>query len=778
MTPNPSSPRPGQTRHQRRLIAAAMAAAFMHGCFDDEPWPNHRRYTPTTHAILSHAPDADTAIAGAWRPTAILPIDGEHLLYLDRGTRKLRQLNTQTQETVTLANLAPYEMLTASGPAFDMTWGKAILPVGPNRFAIASPGRPIIFVNTQNSSIILPPSGQKTAFDGVTLATLDWTNFAGIGKDENNLYLVFQNQIFAVALAGLHDFTTTKLVHIAGLAASAPPHDFWPAREESLDLDPWTHIAADNGWIYFWDPPRLRAVKDDKILTIGGDGYHGPNGNLSDFYARHLPMSAPLKAHNHKLYTTYWNTQRTILEITVEASGDTGEHSGTVREIPLSCTAIQDFAFSGDTLLTSSLDGGNFWQQTPPDFESELLYGAPSEADRFESLANPPSPFDVPKILAPQNLITIHQGNLLLAHAPSLGRLTLSPTHDPTQASLLWSNGAGDEITHLATDGRHQVWMTQNTALFFLTIDAQGTIDLKQANNFFTAPDPMGAPGPAQTLRLTEPPQLAATHTGFEFYTPNYGRILRWDISQDDTTILNDWRQGWNTPDQNNPTIQADTLNLSTILSYDARATTQVFALQSQNLPLIAVANRGQTTLQAFGQRILPQNLVVIAGIGTTSPHDGANASNTRLQNISAIAFDTHGHILFAENQENPKLWQITTNGTLRSLANDCGTLPPGNIEHISTLTLNSEGVIVRQNDRFWACSPTPVYLGQTLIAQTWTRLDEDWHALTICHDDPKRWVATTASGQFCHLLASQTPSQPRCHELPDGTQAVHTACH
>jgi len=760
-------------------MAAILTAAFTHGCFDDEPWPNYRRYAPTTHAILSHAPNADDAIPGAWRPTAILPIDGHHLLYLDRGTRKLRQLNTQTQETTTLADLAPYEMLTAPSTAFDMTWGKAILPVGSNRFVIASPGRPLIFVNTQNSSISLPPSGREMPSDGLTLANLDWTNFAGVGKDEDNLYLVFQNQVFAVALTNLHDFTAARLIHIAGQAASAPPHDFWPAREESLDLDPWTHIAADKGWIYFWDPPRLRAVKDDKILTIGGDGYHGPNGSIDDFYARHLPTSAPLKAHNHKLYTTYWNTQRTILEISVDASSDTGEHDGTVSEIPLGCTAIQDFAFSGDTLLTSSLDGGNFWQQTPPNFEPELLFGAPSEADRFESLANPPSPFDVPKILAPQSLITLHQGNLLLAHAPTLGRLTLSQTNNLNQASLLWSNGAGDEITHIATDGRHQVWMSQGTSLLFLNIDAQGTVDFKQADNFFTAPDPMGAPGDAQILRLTEPPQIAATHTGFELYTPNYGRILRWDISQNDTTILNDWRQGWNTPGQNNQTIQADTLNLNTILSYDARAATQVFALQTPSAFLIAVANRGHVPLQTFGQTIPSQRLVVIAGIGTTAPYDGANALNTRLQNIAAIAFGTHGHILFAENQESPKLWQITPNGTLQALTDACGALPPGSIEHISTLTSPSgEGLVIRQNGRFSACSSTPLYLGQTLIAQTWTPLDENWYALAPCHDNLTRWAAATASGQFCHLQATQIPSQPRCHSLPDDAQALHTACH
>ena len=751
----------------------AILAFALAGCTEPEPWPNSKRYDKTDTTIVYEAPEgAAENIEAAWSPSAVMPVSESLVIYASRGTRKLVELNLQTGNQRVLFDLASIEERFTSSD-----WASGLYRIR-DWFIVATPQAKLVFCNRITGEIVplghIHPNDASLPADGLPLKNIDFALFGGIAPSPSGVYLAFGEQIFHATWDGVHPnaLLETPLEHIAGTLEPrdhADPHD---ALSAELSLHSYTHFAHKDGWVLFWSKKLLKAVKDGVIINVTGYGSSSPTGALETFYPYALPYPPVLIEHQGSFYTPYWDDNPALLRIEISHIDPvTYEITGSLYDIYPNAGKLTSIASWRDMILSADISAGSFWQFIPghlptDEISSQRIFGPKSQESRFESIANDPeSPYEPHALIAPQAIVTFHQGKYHLAYAPTLKRLHLLPAHMQNQTPI-WEGS----LTHMASDGHYRAWFRQTNALYFFELSERLSIELSYVPSFFRAAPVMGVPCPRTQCRLTASAQIEISGEDLLLYMPEAYRVMKYETAKDEATFLHE--SGWYHPSSSDPEFFLNGLMLSQTTAWKANSRMEAVIMHSEDIPYLAVVNLTSKNITVGGQRIPNLKGRVMAGSGDLSIADGVPLEQSRFEQLHALALTQDSGILVAANAG---IFETSTKGTWKAWS-QCSleTLPhaPENLE-ISGDAPNRV-LFAHVGGQLYACAENPVtFLG--------IDISSDWKLLPYAYIKPCQNSAGLASfDQDTQKLCWHTSHEdvsPKCVPQPDDFEVSSLAC-
>ncbi|MBR4985681.1 MAG: hypothetical protein IKY83_08075 [Proteobacteria bacterium] len=715
-----------------KFLLVLTCTTFLCACNESRPWTDALRADPASSEILYQAaPEAAERIEAAWYPQAAIALDANKILYAAQGTRKLIELDTRQHTQTVRFDLSPYEPDLNPASAFDEPWGEALIRADDDWLIVASASRALLWINLQTGEILtVGKTGQKGASipqEGTTLHDIDFSLFSGIGRSEHGFALVLGNQIFEVPWHGEHPDTLwhKPLTHLAGSLEDTDktaPND---AQKVALRFSEFTHFAQYKGYLCFWTPPALRAVKDGKIYIITGFGYTSPNGNLEDFYAQGLPSSPKLVPLGDSLYTPYWNDESALLKITVDALN---EHSatGSLDLLYPNAGTLRHLNAWDDDLLSTDTDAGAFWRISTDSGTAQRLFGPEDAETRFQSLNDPDSPYEPHAILAPLSLVTWQKGASALVYSPTVKRLSMMSLS--TGNILPFYQGS---IRHIASDQDAHVWFTNYSSLYFLSLDKDNALDLSYVSSFFKRPEVMGVPCKRKTFALTEAPQIRATSTGMYLYAPEASRVFGFNKTTDTLNVVHE--NGWIDP-ENAETFYKGGMPTHLIQFWDTNDVAEAVVLQKTGRQYLFIGNLSSKALKLVGNTVSPNVFVSIA--------------SDEIGEITALALTQDNRVAVASTQG---VFITAEDGTWQNVSNCPIPDEESPLEALSVYGTGDDQIFVARLDgqaHFCASDQT---------THGWTSL----HAERLLMCGTSRTAITLADGQLCtHDLTQNTAKQ------------------
>lgn len=749
-------------------------------CDEPQAWQNGRRYAKTSSTIFISNSDAELDISGAWRPSAVWLESPESLVFADRGTRQINRFNTATRKLERLADLAVHEQVLNAELAFNQTWGEQLQGLGAGVLAVLGPRRAMAMVDLSSGDVsIVGKIGGLAASEGLRLDEVDFSDFSGFGSDPKFVYLSFATELFRLARTGQGgvDFAQSQLEHLAGVKYSAPAQAFQKAKDASLHLDPWTRYVSDKGLLYFWEPPHFRAIKDGMLISLGGSGFQSPAGSdMQEFNARHLPQNAALALKDGKFYSPYWRFGQNLIEMEIsQISSVDGSSQGYVEELPMSTSGISDFTVMGDTVFSVTQAAGNFWMTPLETLESSLLFGPMSEQARFDSLSEGSQDYDVQASIAPQSLIGMLGGNLLLSYAPSLGRLSGLSSKYAKYVQTIWTAKSEIVLEHLLSDGQNWAWFSSGSDLYAMHIDDQNEIKFSYNSQFFSAPSPTGSPADPSQIKLTESPRISAYQSGFLLHLKASESIIAWNLINAYVFDMADPSVTWARLSKTTTSFERQALMLTDIKHFSSFDERQVFVQDNNKGIFIGLANTGAKQT-AYG-KVLPSNMItLIAGQGERALDGGLMASEIYFSELSAISFDpTNLAILMAADGA---LWQLDEAGLMTKIALHCGELPEASPSAFVRLYGEQTEALAMlgQSGQVYVCSQTQTFLGDTALTQAWTKIDDKSIGISTCGLESSH-LGILKQDVVCGLELGAKPSKAICTNAEKGWRFEHFGC-
>ncbi|MBO4351515.1 MAG: hypothetical protein J6A01_11305 [Proteobacteria bacterium] len=679
-------------------------------------------------AIIYEAPEnAAESVEAAWFPTALLQANHDAFYYADEATRRIIELNIQTRQKRVLFDLSPYENALFGTDTYQANWGTALIRANDAWIISAAPQTPLIWMNAQTGEIeFIGECNQTQATlpqEGVQLGDVSFELFGGIGRTDSGFYIVFGQQIFFVEWDGQSpkSLIDSRLELVAG-SMSSNDSTTTNASMIALNLDRFTFFAELDGWLYFWNRPKLNAVKNGKIYTITGDGTTSSIERLEDFYAQRLPQNVPLIAHQGALWSPYWIPNIGLLKIEVDTIDEmTGTVSGAIFSYYPEVSALNYIAPFGDHLICSDQEVGNFWMipLDKPD-EAQIIQGPASLEERRNSLvSDQDSPYDPHAILGPLTIQTIQNGDGALIYSPTFMHLNYLNFNTGTRSLLM-----DGYIRDFTSNGRNKAWLASGRALYIMDIAEDNSINYLHAPSFFRDAPIMGVPCSRTTFRLTETPQIMATSKGMLIFAPNAHRIFNYQYNTDSLTVLHD--DGWFVPNLDDAQAYYKALITRNIAQWTANDTLEAIIFKHNKRSYLGIVNLGDAPITFAGNEIKPDDIRFLSGFKDNPIEDGQNIESTSSDNIAAITLDMHHHVLVAAGSH---LFSMDEDARWHAIAGPCSELP-NTPDSIGTLGDN-EIYTARIHGELYACSSDPYLLAGSMHQPGWSRMDAQ--LLTPC---------------------------------------------
>ncbi len=711
------------------------------------------------NAIIYEAPEnAAESIEAAWSPTAILQANSHAFYYADEATRKIMEFDIHTHEKRVMFDLLPYENELFGAEAYNAYWSTALIRVNDEWIISSAQQSPLIWMNSSTGEIVLVGKCNQTQAklpqEGVRLKEVSFDLFGGIARTDSGFYIVLGQQIFLVRWDGQspQSLLDSTLELVAG-SMSSNDSTTTIARNIALDLDDYTHLAELNGWLYFWSPPELKAVKDGMIFTITGGGRTSSNENLEDFYAQRLPWNVPLIAHKGVLWSPYWRQSTSLLKIRVDAIDEkTGKVSGAIEDYSPKVSSLPIIAPFEDNILCSDAYAGNFWMIPSDEPENaQKLYGPDSEEIRQESLVTDPnSPYHPHAILGPLTIQTIQDGKGALIYSPTHAHLNYLNI-DTGKPTLLMDNA----IHGFSSNGQNKAWLVSGRALYIMDIAGDNSIDYLYAPSFFRKAPVMGVPCDRRTFRLSEAPQITATSKGMHLFAPNAHRIFKYQYNNDSLTILHE--DGWLVPEPEHNQVYYSALQTGSITHWTANDTFEAVIFKYHERSYLGIVNISKSPITFAGNVIEPDKLRIISGFEDALIEDGQNIESTSPDGIAAIALDMHHHVIVAAGIH---LFRMSDDAQWHAITGPCAELPD-KPESIGILG-DHDVYVARIHGVSYACSSESFPLAGSMHQPGWSPIDAQWLTPCLGHNS----YVMTRSSEICTGKLNQTEISCSASEL------------
>lgn len=608
--------------------------------------------------VIYRAPEAlSLRVEGAWTPSAAVDLDGTAWMYADCGTRQIVEASALAGDAPNrrvVWDLSSLESRIGAAP-WGSGWGRDLLRVGLQSFILAGENRALIWLDaeTGEKSVVGRADGMTLAgdFEGMTLDEVDFSRFSGMGRGERKIYLALGNSIYVADIGdgALASVRRARLERLAGAPDVAAEGAWGNALEIGLALDGYSHILESGDILYFWEisaqrfteTPRLRAFKKGRIVTVTGDGYEMPSCDLHAFYARYLPNAPAFWLSKGKLYSAYWSGAENGLEIAVDAIDfETGDVRGTVDlrlMPPASTSGVVPF---GEDFLAFDSKAGSFWRINSDDIEmGEKLFGAVSSAERESDfwINGSSSPFALNDLLVPLTMAPLLNGALSLVYSPTIQRFS----------ALEISTGRVEELMEgalefLTTDGKKNVWYKDGSALNFLKILEDGSLDSSYVAKFFREPSATGSPCEASVWNLgSEIPEIGALSNGCVAFQRKEGVSFSFDASQNRILDQIGHLTGWFIPSHDSASeFYSSGIDTTHIAFWTSDQTLMASIWEKDGAQYLLVSNLFLEEASFLSKTISSEKTVIFSGQGETALADGVALKDASLSGITALAID------------------------------------------------------------------------------------------------------------------------------------------
>lgn len=730
------------------LPCLVIIGLLANSCSDTEPWPNSKRYHKTENAIFYQAPQsAPESISAAYRPTSMFSLSDDVILYADSGTRHLVELDLKSGTQRALFDFSGFSTLCSE------SWGNEIIKADDNWYILAMPGQSLIWFNlTTGQTAVVGSSQPKNAElpnDNVSLQFVSFDLFGGIHRIAGGFYLAIANRVFYAPWDGLspESLLNSRLEPIAGTLDNDMSDSPDPLKIK-LHLFDYTYFAQKDGWLFFWDYRKLRAVRGGVTAVLTGDGYMTPNCTFDAFYAGEINESTPIVTWNDKLYSPYWSNHA-VLEFDIDSINETtGTAAGMVKSYN-SSGGTHNLAVSSRGLLSLDEDAGSFWLH-PSIEKDELLFGPQNKSERYAFITDPDTPYYPASLIGPQAMTTIHDGDLALIYAPSIHLLSAFDL-ETNLDSPIWEVS----FTHFTSDRKNQIWLADSRTLHFLDIDDDGRISNSYVQRFFSQADKMGIPCSRSILNLTEIPRLQVSDFGMLMYMPDNLRILNWD--EDEVTAHHD--QGWLYPSSMTKDEYSQSLAVHLIKDWQVRRSFEIALIQEDEEQYLTASNLSSKNASILGVTIEPQKMHRLSGGGKKAIEDGVLIEETKLNDIEAIALDSGMQTIFAARPGG--LWRTNIDGTWQEVT-ICKTDASWQIRHLEVGGNSRYPIFLAKTDEgVFGCSARKMHFAGADFSDSWQKLDID--EFSMC----SQTTAAYMRGEEVCIDALKT-EEPTCIH-PDG---------
>ena len=707
-----------------KLLLAIFCSLMLSACNEARPWTDSLRFGNADTEVLYQAPaDAGEAIEAAWFPQAAIALDDTRILYAAQGTRKLIELDTVTKQQTVLFDLAAWEPELNRSEAFDSTWGEALIKADAQWLVVASAQRALLWVNLQTGEVKPVGNtlhdGAHIPEDGVQLKDVDFSLFSGIERSDKGFYLVLGNQIFEVPWAQdrPESLLDEKLELIAGTLneRSDDPHD---ARGSQLRFSTFTHFAKYKGYLCFWTPPALRAVKDGRIFIITGFGYTSPNGDLESFYAQGLPQAPELVTDGEYLYTPYWSDESAILKMRVDHL-DEESVQGSLDLLYPDAATLNQITPLGNDLLSVDTAAGAFWRISTNNGDARLLFGPMTAQARFESISSDPdSPYEPDAILGPMSVVTWQRGASALIYSPTVERLSMLSLS--SGEILPFYQG---KIKHLVSDARNRVWFSDYQTLYFLALNKNSELELSYVSQFFKRPNVMGVPCKRKILALTETPNIYAVTGGLYLHVPETGRVFYYERQSDELSVVHE--NGWVDPETSTQFYKAG-MPTPLIEHWNIHEKTEAVVLNKNGKQYLFVGNLNAKSRELAGKTVSPNQFVSVSleGLGDSQ--------------ITAIAVSPDDRVVISMPG---KIMQTDRDGAWQEVAEPCRFSSSDIVSHLEVYGQDDKALYLAQiGNETRVCASDGMHTG-------WQKLGLS-HQIRLCGN--AQTVVSVENEQLC----------------------------
>ncbi|MBQ9394430.1 MAG: hypothetical protein IJU23_02795 [Proteobacteria bacterium] len=691
------------------LLFLVIVSILASACSDSEPWPNSRRYHKTETGIFYQAPEyAAEAIPAAYHPTAMINLSDDVILYADSGTRHIVELDLKAGTQRALFDFSAFP------PVYSDAWGSEIIRADDSWYILAMPGQSLLWFNvdTGQTAVVgdaLPENAVIPEAD-VALQSVSFQLFGGLHRTNSGFYIVLANRIFYLPWNGIspESLLSSRLEPIAGTYDDGIPNSRNPL-EIKLKLFDYTYFAEKDGWLFFWDYRKLRAVRDGVTIVVTGDGFITPDSAFDEFYAGELDGSTPIVVWNDKLYSPYWNATA-VIEIDIEAMNE-DTATGMVRNHFFS-GETHSLAVSSRGMMSIDANAGSFWLHTSVN-QSELLFGAKNKSERYDFITDPDSPYDPEAIIAPQAMTTMHNGELGIVYSPTL-RLLSALDMETGMDSPIWEVST----SHFVSDRKNKTWLADGIRLRFLDIDDKGMISNSYVPRFFNRANKQGIPCSKEILKLQEIPQLQVPDMGLLMYERANNRILTW--TEDEVNYLHNG--GWLYPSSMTKDEYAQSLAVRLIEQWKASRWIEIALVREGERQYLTASNLASTNVTFLGTTIPTEKMRRMAGGGDKSIEEGVSLEETKMDDIEAIALDSSLQSVYFARPGG--IWRANPNGVWQKV-DGCKADASWHIRNLEVGgTSRYPFFLAATDDGIYGCSARKMHFAGTDISDSWQKLD------------------------------------------------------
>ncbi len=743
------------------IIRTALLGFLMVGCVDDQPLRNKDIFTRVNSDIVYQAPDqAALNQYPAYKPVSMAQISATEFIYLDRLTRNVVKFDTISAERTILLSLAPYEDDLNPALALSENWGTALIPLADGWFLVAAPQRSLLafHIDTKEVRIIGATQNLPQPDEGLTLDQIDYSNLFGIGMGQSGLFLAINQQIFKVPVPNnntLDEWLKSPMVHLAGLMPNADsPQNFdaHNALHSTLTFNAFTSFAEIDQRVFFWNSHMLSVIYKGQIATITGDGYVSPQTSLVDFYANGFGAHLPIMAINGEIWLPYLKDNIGILKIQIDTlSMNHDQPDGLVSLAYPGIGSISAWTRFNNLLLTADTSTGQFYLLDPKTLEIKQHFSDQKQSDKS------------PVLLGPTSIVPIRNRQYALVYMPIYQRLSiLNPQNQLNQP--IWSG----KIDHMLSDGDARIWFSSGKQFNYLHIEPDGSLMHKYVKSFFNAPGVMGIPCSRELLHLNKASKVQISDKGLLIYAPEASVVLQYQSQDDSVDSLHE--RGWSNPANETNSFGNNAIQTNLIQFWRANHKFEAMILKNNDRQYLAIANPTDSRVNTCGISIGRTRANIISGNGDKPIGENIPASDTYLDNITALDIDSENNVIAASGD---KLYTIDENGVWQRYASDIilKQAPDKNMYILG----NTEMPVIYSKFETSAmlCSAENIYLGDLSIAPGCIETTLDY-----IDDCDKQLVAYIKDNQFCYALISKSSLSPFCVDLPENIQIEDLTCH
>jgi hypothetical protein len=657
-------------------------------------------------------------VPALWRPAALRTLPSGALLIAEMGSRRLLRLDPDGQKH-TLFDAEPGR--ADAGYFEERQWnesfGVELVLLRDGSVLLASLGGPLRHFDLERATVS-EWGGQQALAEGVALAQAELSSLAGLAYDaaRNELWLAAGDRLW---LARMQDGAQATLQLKAGNGARGQGERWVEALQTPLDLPRWSAMAIDDdGGVLFQEKERFRYLRDDRVLTLCGDGgkLDAAPLALADFSGRLLPSLGVARWHQGRFYVMTGSSQFSVRKLeTTLLDMQSGSVEGTISTIvPYGLSELRSFDFDAETLLLSYGWAGSVLELVPGARDFEARYGPINGRVRYRILEEEHTPYRLDAVMRPQSLLSLSAGELVMLHQPLISLLSSINRAQPEQVDPFFAVASGGVYGFgaMASDNRYDMVLASGFNLEWIELSPTGEGRYRSYQRFFGSWRDNGIPGHALDARLLPQAKLAVTDSGPVWWSPGAEELLRLDTENAWLRVETGPRFGRSLPESLEQDVSYFGLDLATASAFAAEGSWRAVVVEHPfgEGEVLLASHQREAAVDWAGQPLEPKKYRIVLGSGEASFAEAVAATDLGLRRIEALDWwadgEMAGAFVAAEDLSGSRLLSsMDASGSWRRLEGTCAQ-PPEEVDELVVLGVWGQAmVLVQAGAELWACA-------------------------------------------------------------------------